>query len=145
VVDQVRAEGAFTVSLLADPSVNAGGKVREIAPASDSATRTRRIRLALPNPPSNFRLGSTVEVTIHEPSPPQIVVPAAAVSDEAGATAVWIADPKSGTVKRVPIRPVERFEDRAIVAGDLAPGERVVIAGLHSLADGERVKVETSP
>ncbi|MBV8104088.1 MAG: efflux RND transporter periplasmic adaptor subunit [Hyphomicrobiales bacterium] len=144
-VDDIPTNVAFSISLLADPSVQTTGKVREIAPAADSATRTRRIRLSLPDPPSGFRLGSTVEVTLHEPSQPQLVVPAAAVSDEAGATAVWIADPKSGKVRKVPIKQVDRFDDSAVVAGDLAQGDRVVIAGVHSLADGESVKVESSP
>jgi RND family efflux transporter MFP subunit len=145
VVSKARMDGAFSIWLLADPSVRTNGKVREMDPASDPATRTRRIRLTLPDPPSAFRLGSTIEISINEPTQPQVVVPAVALFDESGASAVWIADPKAGKVRRVSVKPVERFGDSVVVAGGLVAGERVVTAGVHSLADGQSVKVEESP
>jgi membrane fusion protein, multidrug efflux system len=145
VVDVVRTEGAFSISLLADPSVKADGRVREIAPSADPTTRTRRIRLTLSDPPIAFRLGSTVLVSITQPTSPQAVVPAAALLEENGSSAVWIADPKTGKVRKVAVKTLARSTDRAVVVGHLGAGERVVIAGLHSLSEGQSVKVEESP
>ena len=54
----------FTVSLQLDPTIHVDGQVREIAPQADFATRTRRVRITLNNPPENFRLGTTVMATV---------------------------------------------------------------------------------
>jgi RND family efflux transporter MFP subunit len=144
-VDQARPDGEFAISLLADPSVTATGKVREIAPLSDPATRTRRIRLSLDKPPNAFRLGSTVSIALSEPTAPQVVVPATALFDDGDASAVWIADPAAGIVRKVAVKLIERRGDRAIVEAKLSGGELVVTAGAHSLSDGESVKVEPAP
>ncbi len=141
-IDQARPDGEFAISLLADPTVTTTGKVREIAPLSDAATRTRRIRLSLDKPPNAFRLGSTVSISLSEPTSPQVVVPATALFEGEGASAVWIADPAAGVVHKVAVKVVERQGDRVIVEAKLTGGERVVTAGAHSLSDGESVKVE---
>jgi membrane fusion protein, multidrug efflux system len=47
---------SFQVTLEADPSIRITGQVREIAPSADAATRTRRIRITLDNPPESFGL-----------------------------------------------------------------------------------------
>ncbi len=50
----------FNVQLQADPKVTGQGTVREVAPQADAQTRTRRVRIALDNPPEGFRLGATI-------------------------------------------------------------------------------------
>src|ERR1700751_1881463 len=50
----------FTVSLQLLPQVQMKGQIREIAPQADQATRMRRVRIALDDPPESFRLGSTI-------------------------------------------------------------------------------------
>ena len=52
----------FDVLLQLDPSIIAQGTLREIAPEADQATRTRRIKIGLLNPPPAFRIGTTVTV-----------------------------------------------------------------------------------
>ena len=43
-----------------DPQVKATGRVREIAPQADAATRTFQVKVGIADPPEAMRLGSTV-------------------------------------------------------------------------------------
>ena len=138
--NDAREADKFAITLLADPTVKSTGAIREIAPLSDPATRTRRIRLSLADPPAAFRLGSTVRVAWSEPIEPQAVVPASALVDDKGADAVWVA--AAGTVKKVGVKIVERLDDRVAVDAVLFAGERVVVAGVRSLHDGQPVREE---
>ena len=78
-ITKVRNDRSFAVSLQADLNVSTQGDVREIAPEADGATRTRRIRLTLPNAPDVFRLGSTVTITLETKTAPTITVPTTAI------------------------------------------------------------------
>jgi RND family efflux transporter MFP subunit len=141
-LDHAQQDGTYSVTLLADPTVTTTGKVREIAPLSDSATRTRRIRLSLDNPPNGFRLGSTVSISLSEPTAPQTVVPKSALLDDSGGDWVWVADATTGKVRKVAVKVVERRNDHAVVVANLSPGDRIVTAGTRSLHDGETIRVE---
>src|ERR1700688_375038 len=54
----------FTVSLQLLPAVQVQGQVREIAPQADQVTRTRRVRIALNDPPQSYRLGRNVKARL---------------------------------------------------------------------------------
>ena len=57
---QLRVGLPFAVSLQLLPTMQVEGQIREIAPQADPVTRTQRVRIALNDPPSSFRLGATV-------------------------------------------------------------------------------------
>src|SRR5476651_728176 len=69
----------FTVGLQLLPAVEVQGQIREIAPQADQATRMRRVRIALNDPPENFRLGSTIVARLSDDPKPVLRVPATAV------------------------------------------------------------------
>ena len=50
----------ITVSLSNDPTVTARGRVREVAPQANPATRTFEVKIGLTNPPEAMLLGATV-------------------------------------------------------------------------------------
>ncbi len=131
----------FTVSLQLLPAVQVQGRVREIAPQADSATRMRRVRIALVDPPPSFRLGSTVMARLAEGQTAILRVPASAVLDDGGKTFVWAVDLPASTVSlhRVEVLP-DKGEFR--VMSGLAEGTRVVTAGVHSLKQGQQVRIE---
>lgn len=144
--DDLGLGATVEVSLQAKPTIRATGKVRQIAPQSDSATRTRRIKIGLDNPPDGFRLGATVNVTVTDGAagaPAGIGLPATAILMEGGKAAVWIVDAKAGSVSRraVEVAPAGPDATTAVVRSGVAAGERVVTAGVHSLKDGQKVKV----
>lgn len=132
----------FAVALQSAPSITAAGKVREVAPQSDAMTRTRRVKLSLANPPSAFRLGSTVTVTRSVAVTPTITLPASALLDENGKTSVWVVDPAALTVGLQPIQVGVRDFGYFTVASGIEPGSRVVVAGVHSLTQGQKVRID---
>lgn len=135
----------FRILLQVDETVTAAGRIREIAPQADAATRTRRIRLSLDNPPQAFRLGTTVSVSIPKQVAPRIQLPATALLERDGKTSVWIVDTGTGTVSRTDVKVVARDPGQITIDASLRAGIPVVIAGVRSLKDGQAVKLETTP
>ncbi len=142
----------FVIAPQIAPDQSIAGHLREIAPDADPITRTRRIKIALANPPSIFRLGSTVEVRADREAHPAITLPDTAVLKREGNSFVWVikVDEADGAVRRegsVTLRPVTTVPTGAgrlrIVSG-LSAGERVAIAGVHSLEEGQKVLVLTN-
>lgn len=129
----------FTVSLQLLPSVQVEGRIREIAPQADPVTRLRRVRIALGNPPESFRLGATVTARLGKQQGAVLRLPASAVFAKDGANFVWVVDQTS----TVSLHKIDVVADQAgaRVIGGLAPGARVVTAGIHSLKQGQQVRI----
>jgi len=129
------------VSLSGDPGVTAQGRVREVAPQADPATRTFEVRVGLTEPPSAMRLGATVVARVESSSAAHIEVPAAALMQNNGQAAVWIVDPES---LKVSMRDVELVNEGSPLVGvskGLDVGEIVVTAGVGSLHPGQKVRL----
>jgi membrane fusion protein, multidrug efflux system len=131
----------FTVRLQLLPDVQIQGQIREIAPQADSVTRMRRVRIALNDPPESFRLGSTITARLSKAYSPVLRVPASAVLKEGAETFVWVIDAPASTVS---LHKVDLSEDEGDIriAGGLSAGVRIVIAGTHSLKQGQQVRIE---
>ncbi|UVK43509.1 efflux RND transporter periplasmic adaptor subunit [Mesorhizobium sp. AR07] len=130
----------FDVILQSLPSIRTEAKLREIAPQSDSSTRTRRVRLTLLNAPTAFRLGSTVTATRVTAIDPTIELPLSALLEKDGNQQVWTVDAQS----KVALHDIRVGAKRAgsfTVAEGLDAGMRVVTAGVHSLTPGETVNI----
>lgn len=146
----LQAEAAFVIAPQIAPDQRIAGRLREVAPEADPVTRTRRVKIALAEPTSLFRLGSTVEVRAKRPANPSILLPMTALLTREGESFVWVVTvdetkPMTGRLGSVALRPVTiaPFEGgRYRILSGLAAGERVAIAGVHSLEDGQKVLVE---
>lgn len=138
---------AFRVSLEIAPSVTAAGTVREVAPQADALTRTRRIKIALDDPPDMFRLGSMVTAAVDGAEKMVLTVPETAILSRNGKDYVWIvradggatAEPALGTVTARAVDVGSDGEGMVAISGGVRAGERVVTAGVHSLVEGQRV------
>jgi membrane fusion protein, multidrug efflux system len=132
----------FVVALQLDPAISVEGKVREIAPQADAMTRTRRVKIALDNPPSTFRLGSTIFARIAAADGNAATrLPGSALLHETPNTQVFVVDPQSLKLSLRDIEVAPDRDDHWIVRGGLKPGERVVTAGVHSLKEGQVVRI----
>jgi RND family efflux transporter MFP subunit len=133
-------DAVFDIAIQLTPSVTTKGRIREIAPLADPSTRTRRIRLSLENPPDAFLLGTYITVALRRPVSPRVDLPAAALLERDGKALVWIVDPAKKTVTQRAVEVLART-DGIVSVGGPAAGERVVIAGVHSLEPGQQVKI----
>ena len=100
----------FTVSLQLLLTMQVEGQIREIAPQADPVTRTQRVRIALNDPPSSFRLGATVTARLASDQRSILRVPESAVLSKNGENFVWVVDPPASTVS---LRKVDVFRTTA--------------------------------
>jgi RND family efflux transporter MFP subunit len=129
------------LALTNDPQVRATGRVREVAPQADPATRTFQVKVGIINPPEAMRLGSTVVGRIKLSAPTGVEVPASALTEANGRPALWIVDPRNMTVS---LRSVDflRYDPAAVVISKgLENGELVVTAGVQTLRPGQKVRL----
>lgn len=119
------------------------GAVREVAASADAATRTYQVKVAIDSAEAPA-LGSTVYVTpkvLSHAGIPAIKLPTSALRQEGQATAVWVYDPTSSTVKSQPVQIATADGNEAVVAAGLTPGMQVVATGVHVLSPGQKVMV----
>jgi RND family efflux transporter MFP subunit len=129
------------IALSEDPKVTATGRVREIAPQADAATRTFQVKVGIIDPPEAMRLGSTVTGRIKLSAPPGVEVPASALTEANGCPAVWVVDPQSKTVS---LRDIEilRYDPNSVaISQGLETGDIVVTAGVQTLRPGQKVRI----
>jgi multidrug efflux pump subunit AcrA (membrane-fusion protein) len=88
-----------------------------------------------------MRLGSTVTGRIKLAATTSIEIPPSAVVRADGRAAVWVVDPKTGTVASRSIQIRSSDPNRVDVASGLAPGDVVVIAGVQALRPGQKVRL----
>jgi membrane fusion protein, multidrug efflux system len=128
---EVRAAKDITVTLWSSPGGMLRGRLREIGALADPASRTFAVRITLLDRPHNLALGMTAAVRFTHPAgAPVAVLPATAIADQGGHTAVWVLDPQR---ERAALRPVQvaayRADGTVAVVSGLASGDKVVTAG----------------
>jgi RND family efflux transporter MFP subunit len=128
------------IVLTDDPQVKATGRVREVAPQADSATRTFQVKVGIADPPDAMRLGSTVTGSIRLSAPPGVEVPASALTQADGRPAVWVVDQQSQTVSLRNVNVLRYDPGSIIVSQGLRTGEIVVTAGVQTLRPGQKVR-----
>ena len=132
--------GALKVQVWNDGQAPISATVREVAAAADPATRTFVVKADIGR--ADVRLGQTANVKIEMPRVAgQIKLPLAAVFEAKGMPVVWVVDRTSMTVKQQPVRVAGAEGNDVVVAAGVAPGETVVVAGVHVLSPGQKVRL----
>lgn len=145
VKEAASATDEVLVKLSTDETVTATGRVREVSPQADPVTRTFAVRVGLANPPEAMRLGSTVTGTVHLGGSAAIAIPASALTSTGGQPAVWVYDPKNGTVALRNVDVLRHELDQVLVSQGLDMGEIVVTAGVQALRPGQQVRLAGAP
>lgn len=142
------AVGAETteITLWAQPGRVLKGKLREIAPAADPATRTFAARVAITDPAldDTVLFGMTANATFKRKGPEaQMRIPLMSMFQKEGKPAVWVLNAEN----KVQLRPIivgSVDNTHASLLSGLTSGERIVAAGVHKLVEGETVRILTS-
>jgi RND family efflux transporter MFP subunit len=129
------------VSLADDATVRTTGRAREVAPQADPVTRTFKIKVGLKKPPAAMRLGATVNGHIRPNAELIIEIPATALVKGNRAPAVWIVNASTLTVSMRAVDVARHEPDKVVISRGLDPGEVVVIAGVHSLHPGQKIRL----
>ena len=134
-----QADSLFTISLLSAPSVVAQGHFRDVSPQADPQTRTWRLRITLDNPPPAMALGASVQLTLNASGPRLTALPASALTRSGDKPAVFVVDEKTLTLHLRPVVIGRYSTSEIFLSAGVQPGERVVIAGVSKLREGEKV------
>lgn len=113
------------------------GRIRELSASADPASRTYPARVALDA--GNVALGMSARVLFRMPASDVLLIPLSAIYQQGKQAAVWVV---SGN-HSVSLRPVSVSvyrDDGAIISGGLKAGERIVVAGVHRLSEGEIIQ-----
>ncbi len=123
------------------------GTVREIAASADPLTRTFAVKVALPDKEA-LALGSTVYAkpeSLETAGAKIIKLPTSALRQENNASAVWVVDKKTMTIRSQPVVVPTADGNDAVIASGLEPGMTVVVAGVHVLQAGQKVTLYQPP
>lgn len=132
--------GALKVHVWNDGQAPIAATVREIAASADPATRTFVVKADVGR--AGVRLGQSATVKVEMPRlAGQIKLPLTAVFEANGAPAVWVLDRASMTVKQQPVRVAGAEGNEVVLAGGVGAGETVVVAGVHVLTPGQKVRL----
>jgi multidrug efflux system membrane fusion protein len=140
-LDALRAARTLNIGLWSEPGVTYAGRLRELSPMADVASRTYRARVSILQPDAAVKLGMTATVGIGGESAPSLSVAQTALFRTNGQPQVWVVDRKTGKVAVRSVRLGELHGDRAAIVSGLAAGEWVVTAGVHKLAPGQQVRL----
>ena len=134
-VGRLRPGDPAQVTVDAYPGRNFRGRIDQILPQVDPATRTVRVRLIFQNPGVVLKPGMYVNVEIHAPLGRQLVVPASAVL-QSGQQSVAFVDHGQGYLEPRIIQTGPRIDDSMVVLSGLKAGEKVV-SSANFLIDSE--------
>lgn len=113
------------------------GRLAEVQPASDDATRTRLAKFDLPDMPG-VRSGRFGRVQLATGASLSVSVPAEAVVRHGQLEGVFVVD--SGTARLRLVRTGRARDGRLEISSGLSGDERVVLAGAAEVVDGQRVE-----
>ncbi|WP_229445249.1 efflux RND transporter periplasmic adaptor subunit [Massilia sp. Leaf139] len=141
-VGDLRKANSVTVRMWAAPGAAIAGRVREVSPVADPATRTYTAKIAIP-PSPNVRLGMTAAVQVaSKDGGGGLRAPLTALHHEKGVTGVWLVE--NGAVRRVPVKIVGQAGNDVLLGEGVKAGQTVVTAGVNLLRQGQKVRILTA-
>ncbi|MEZ5616504.1 MAG: efflux RND transporter periplasmic adaptor subunit [Rhodocyclaceae bacterium] len=141
-VETLRAAEGFEVTLNSLPGRSWAGRLRELSPSADPATRTFAARIDVPQADEALRLGMSARVRAKvSRRDAAIGLPLSAFFTRDDRANVWVVDPQTQTVKLTRVETDGVSGNALRVKSGLAPGQLVVTAGASLLEDGQKVRL----
>jgi multidrug efflux system membrane fusion protein len=141
-LDKVR----LSAELWSMPGIVITGRLRDVAPIADAATRTYRARVTLIDPPPETQLGMTATLVITQSRDGRIArLPRTALTKDGANPAMWVLNRAGDGIELRPVTIGVYADDAVTVMAGLNEGERVVTAGVHKLNATDKIRIWTEP
>lgn len=137
-IGHIRANDQVQVRIDALGSLELTGRVSEIVPAADPASRSHTVKIDLPFQPL-LRSGSYGRASFAAGQRQAVTVPLRAVIERGQLVSVFVVD-DSGTARVRLIKTGKSYGDRVEVLTGLSEGERIVVDRIDAVSDGSRVE-----
>jgi membrane fusion protein, multidrug efflux system len=141
--DFIEKQNQFSVTLIARPGKTWKGRLRELSPAADSATRMYAARVTILEAGDEVELGMSARAMVEAAPGAQakrIEVPISALHSRGEATQVYLVA-ADGTVRPQAVTTAGVAGERVVIDSGLKPGDVVIAAGAQLLRPGQRVRV----
>jgi RND family efflux transporter MFP subunit len=138
-VGEVEVGDPVEAVALARPDLELGGVVHAVDNRIDPTSRTLRVQALIENEADMLRAGMAFRIGMSFRGESYPAVDPLALQWSSEGAYVWGV--RDGRAARVPVRIVQRWSDRVLVVGELAPGDLVVTEGLQRLREGDAVDV----
>lgn len=133
--------GAAEITLWANENARFRGVLRELTPAADPATRTFAARVGFIGADARVLLGMSAKVRLlRSDDTKYLSVPLTAIHQHEGRPALWIVNADQTVALRA-VRIASYGEGFALLSDGAVPGERIVVAGVHKLTAGEKIRI----
>ena len=145
---RVRVGSDATITTSARPGLTLRGHVSYIDAQVSADTRTAKVRIEVPNPGGELRLGMYADVVVAAASTTSTPrVPRTAVQNVGDRTVVYLANPKAlGTFVEREVRLGQASGEQVEVVSGVQPGDVVVTEGSFSIrAERERLGLRPAP
>ncbi|MDR3302560.1 MAG: efflux RND transporter periplasmic adaptor subunit [Spirochaetaceae bacterium] len=138
---------ACQISLDAYPGELFRGKIDEISPTVDVASRTEMIKVNVDNSSSRLKVGMFAKVKIITENKSDIVqIPAAAIVQREGKNVVFVATPDNtdsrySIARQIEVTPGIIIDSAAEIQSGLESGDQIVTKGMSLLTDEARINI----
>jgi RND family efflux transporter MFP subunit len=134
---RIRQDQPITATAQALPGEKFTGRIAAIDNRIDETTRTLRLEAELDNPDQALKAGMAIAVTLDFETDQQLAVPTLSIQWDRRGSYVWKI--VEGAARRAEVTILQRESGIVMVAGDLVPGDRVVVEGVQRLREGAKV------
>lgn len=140
---------SVVVNFDALPGVELQAMISEIGKEASSATRTYPVTLIMEQPEHTEILpgmAGSAKVSAIIPANERLTglqLPASAIftEDDPTKTYVWVIDETSAILKRREVKTGELTRYGLLITSGIQPGEVVAVKGVHSVAEGQKVRI----
>lgn len=143
-VNIIKRANDIKIHLWSNPQEPLEGKLREVSPVADAATRSFTAKVSVINPSIKMRailaMGMTASVQFGLSTPSSFIkAPLTALLQEKGVTSVWIVE--KGLAKLVPVQIGGIKGNDVLLTSGVVVGQTLVTAGVHLLKPNQRVNI----
>jgi RND family efflux transporter MFP subunit len=141
VISQLREEQPVTVSFPIAGIPEIEGRLARVTRANSISGGLFEVTVMLSaDVPAELFAGMRAQVQVTLDATGGLQVPVAAVVSPTGENAqVWVV--RDSIATGVPVEPLRMVGDRVVVRGEFLPGDEVIEAGVHRVAEGMTVRV----
>ncbi|OUS02843.1 efflux transporter periplasmic adaptor subunit [Flavobacteriales bacterium 33_180_T64] len=149
-INKVKVGMETDLSFSAINNKNLKGRVIEVSPIVDASTSVYPVKMEIIDAVDAIKPGMTASVTFNFGEENTVkdnvlVIPVKSVGEDGNGNYVFLiesTDGKIGTVKKHPIKIGELTTSGFKIESGLSAGDKIATAGLQSLLDGQKVKLQ---
>jgi RND family efflux transporter MFP subunit len=140
--DFIEKHNQFSVALNARPGRTWKGRLRELSPIADAATRTYAARVTILQAGDDVELGMSARAVVEAAASQakRIEVPISALHSRGESAQVYLVG-SDGTVRPQAVKTAGVAGESVVIESGLKAGDVVVAAGAQLLRPGQRVRV----